>query len=345
MTTEKKADAVATRTEQSPLIMLGARFDIAPAKLVEVLRGTVIKPDKNGKTATNEEVAAFCIVANQYKLNPFTREIHAFASGDKGIVPIVGIDGWTHIVNSRGDFDGCEFEETADDKGGPVSITCRMYVKGREHPVCATERFAECKRNSIPWNTMPWRMLRHKAYMQAARYAFGLSGIYDEDEARDIVSRATDVTAEVRMAPRRKGEAAPAVELPATPAETAEPKEQAAPAAGEPEPPKEPAPKAAPTEGPLSNLKIITLTGVETKTGKTKEGKAWTKTSGRAEDGESYSTFKDHVAEQMKRLEGTPMTVKVVKEGKYNTIAAIIEAVPEQEPQREPGADDLPYFE
>jgi len=28
---------------------------------------------------------------------------------------------------------------------------------------------------------------RHKAYMQAARIAFGLSGIFDEDEARDIV--------------------------------------------------------------------------------------------------------------------------------------------------------------
>ena len=324
MTTEKKADAVATRTEQSPLIMLGARFDIAPAKLVEVLRGTVIKPDKNGKTATNEEVAAFCIVANQYKLNPFTREIHAFASGDKGIVPIVGIDGWTHIVNSRGDFDGCEFEETADDKGGPVSITCRMYVKGREHPVCATERFAECKRNSIPWNTMPWRMLRHKAYMQAARYAFGLSGIYDEDEARDIVSRATDVTAEVRMAPRRKGEAAPAVELPATPAETAEPKEQAAPAAGEPEPPTEPAPKAEQVSG---NLAIVTLSKVGNK------GKRY---YGLSADGEWYSTFSETIGKRMKELDGQPMTIKVDRTEKGNTILDIIAPAL----VREPGEDE-----
>jgi phage recombination protein Bet len=173
--------------KSSPLYALANKFSIEPAKLVEVLRGTVIKPDRNGKAATNEEMAAFCIVADQYGLNPFTREIHAFASGDKGIVPIVGIDGWTKVVNARGDFDGCEFDEIADEQGQPVSITCRMYVKGRSHPVCATERFAECARKSIPWQSMPWRMLRHKAYMQAARYAFGLSGIYDQDEANDIM--------------------------------------------------------------------------------------------------------------------------------------------------------------
>jgi hypothetical protein len=33
---------------------------------------------------------------------------------------------------------------------------------------------------------MPKRMLRHKALIQCARVAFGFSGIFDEDEARDI---------------------------------------------------------------------------------------------------------------------------------------------------------------
>jgi phage recombination protein Bet len=277
--TTEKVEAVAKR-EPSPLIMLGARFDIAPAKLVEVLRGTVIKPDKNGKQATNEEVAAFCIVANQYKLNPFCREIHAFTSGDKGIVPIVGIDGWTHIVNSRGDFDGCDFEEVSGEDGKPDRITCKMFVKGREHPVSATERYAECKRNSIPWQTMPWRMLRHKSYMQAARYAFGLSGIYDEDEARDIIGRATDVTAEVRMAPRRIGEPAPASATQAEP--TSEPKTQSADATLPTAPP--PAPEPTPAHPAAAkfadNTAIVTLTGVDEQVGTSKKGK-WVRTYGK----------------------------------------------------------------
>jgi phage recombination protein Bet len=207
--------ALATTNKASPLYALASRFNIEPTKLLEVLRGTVIKPDRNGKAATNEEIAAFCIVADQYGLSPFTREIHAFTSGDKGVVPIVGIDGWTKIVNTRGDFDGLEFDDVSDEQGGPVAVTCRMFVKGRTHPVAVTERFSECKRNSIPWQTMPWRMLRHKAYMQAARYAFGLAGIYDEDEARDIVKNAkrgepVEVDAVVTDTLKRKPMAFPA---------------------------------------------------------------------------------------------------------------------------------------
>lgn len=170
----------------SPLHALGAKFSIEPSKLVDVLRGTVIKPDRNGRHASNEELAAFCVVANQYGLNPFTREIHAFADPQKGVVPIVSIDGWARIVNNQPEFDGCEFIE--DGEGNtPVAVTCVMYVKGRSHPVKVTERFSECVRKTGPWGQMPWRMLRHKAFMQAARIAFSLSGIYDEDEARDIV--------------------------------------------------------------------------------------------------------------------------------------------------------------
>lgn len=181
--------AIAPATK-SPLINLAQKFSIDPNRLLDVLKGTVIKPDKNGRAATNDEIAAFCIVADQYGLSPFTREIHAFVSNG-AIVPIVGIDGWTHIVNACPNFDGCEFIDVEDEQGKPVSITCKMYVKGRSHAVSATERYSECKRGTIPWNTMPWRMLRHKAYMQAARYAFGLSGIYDEDEAKDQLKSVT----------------------------------------------------------------------------------------------------------------------------------------------------------
>ena len=205
--TKKMETAIAPRAV-SPLNVLGSRFNIEPAKLMEVLRGTVIKPDKNGKAATNEEVAAFCVVAAQYDLNPFTREIYAFASGEKGVTVIVPIDGWCKIVNrhtnadGEKDFDGCEFEEVGGLDGKPETCTCRMFVKGRNHPIEATERYAECKRGTNPWSQHPYRMLRHKAYMQAARYAFGLGGIHDEDEARDI-------TADVRVGEARAPVAMP----------------------------------------------------------------------------------------------------------------------------------------
>jgi phage recombination protein Bet len=178
-----------TRPRLSPIMQMSARFSIEPEKLMNVLKGTVIKPtDKH--EPTNEEVAAFVIVANQYGLNPFTREIHAFADPRRGVVPIVGIDGWSHIVNKEEQFDGCDFEDEADEDGRCLSITCTMHVKGRGHPTRVRERYEECYRNTPPWNTMPWRMLRHKAFMQAARLAFSISGLYDDDEARDIIDGA-----------------------------------------------------------------------------------------------------------------------------------------------------------
>lgn len=47
---------------------------------------------------------------------------------------------------------------------------------------------SECKRdNTLPWKTHPKRMMRHKAMIQCARLAFGLAGIYDQDEAERII--------------------------------------------------------------------------------------------------------------------------------------------------------------
>ena len=175
----------AQRPKKLALEVMAERFNCDPGKLYSILCNTVIKPTDR-HTPTQEEVAAFVIVANEYRLNPFTREIHAFADPRKGVIPIVGIDGWTKIVNSHESYDGVEFDGHVEN-GVHAATTCIMYVKGRSHPVKVTEWLKECRRPTDPWMQMPRRMLRHKAYMQAARLAFGISGIHDEDEARDMV--------------------------------------------------------------------------------------------------------------------------------------------------------------
>lgn len=186
MSGTKQTAIVNAPPENSPLYIMAEKYNIAPQRLMQVLCATVIK----GKTSPSmEEVAAFVIVANQYGLNPWTREIHAFVS-DGRVVPIVGIDGWSRIVNRNPDFDGVEFTEALDEQGNPESTTCTIFVKGRSHHVRVTEWFDECKRNTIPWQSMKRRMLRHKSFIQCARLAFGLAGIYDEDEARDIMRNA-----------------------------------------------------------------------------------------------------------------------------------------------------------
>lgn len=183
---EIQARDPARAVRKSALASMAERFSIDPSRLMEVMKATVIKGTANHRPS-DEEVAVFIVVANQYGLNPFTREIHAFCDGQRGVVPIVGIDGWSHIVNAEPRFDGCDFQEVKGEDGD-LGMTCTMHVKGRSHPIPVTEWLSECKRNTPPWNGMKRRMLRHKAFMQCARLAFSISGIYDEDEARDIIN-------------------------------------------------------------------------------------------------------------------------------------------------------------
>ena len=153
---------------------LAKKFDISgdQQELIHTLQATVFKGN-----VTDEQFTALLIVANQYGLNPFTKEIYAFPDRNNGIVPVVGVDGWARILNNNPQFDGMEFEQNDD------SCTCRIYRKDRSHPVIVTEFMSECRRDTQPWKSHPKRMLRHKAMIQAARLAFGFAGIYDQDEA------------------------------------------------------------------------------------------------------------------------------------------------------------------
>lgn len=151
-------------------------------------KDTIVKtlfPSGN-QNPSNEQVAAFLVVADQYNLNPFIKEIYAFPGKGGGIVPIVSIDGWTRIINRESQFDGLEFIDEKDENDKITAITVKVYRKDRSHPIMVTEYMSECKRDTEPWKKWPTRMLRHKALIQAARYAFGLAGIYDQDEAERI---------------------------------------------------------------------------------------------------------------------------------------------------------------
>lgn len=148
----------------------------APGELMAVLKATAFKGQ-----VSDAQMVALLVVANQYKLNPWTKEIYAFPDRQNGIVPVVGVDGWSRIINTDPAFDGMDFEQ--DDE----SCTCVIYRKDRSHPIRVTEYMSECRRDVGPWKSHPKRMLRHKAMIQCSRIAFGFVGIYDQDEAERIV--------------------------------------------------------------------------------------------------------------------------------------------------------------
>lgn len=183
MNTEAKEMTVLSAKPASLVVRTGERFGVEPQKLLATLKATCFRGD-----VSVEQMMALLVVADQYNLNPFTKEIYAFPDKRGGIVPIVGLDGWSRLINENPQYDGIEFVDgPATEAGPPEYIECRIFRKDRSHATTVREHYSECKRDTDPWKLMPRRMLRHKAMIQCARIAFAYVGVYDEDEGERIV--------------------------------------------------------------------------------------------------------------------------------------------------------------
>jgi len=144
-----------------------------------------IKKTAMPANTSNEHIAAFLTLAYDMGLNPLSDEAHAFPSKG-GVKLMVGVDGWVTIANKKKNYDGWEHQDNFDDKGNLVSVTAIIRRADHSSPTKITEYMDECKGDSAPWKKFPKRMLRHKAFSQGVRMAFGISNVLDEDEASDM---------------------------------------------------------------------------------------------------------------------------------------------------------------
>lgn len=187
---------------------MAGRLQVSKDVLEKTLKATVCKGTKqqNGsyKPITNEEFVSFIAVANNYKLNPLTKEIYAYPdTKSAGIIPIVATDGWNKLMTTHPNYK-THYYRQADDmvKTTDVAKLCPEWmeiviVKKDDSEVVVREYLDECynggkkyrdgKPISSPWDTHTKRMLRHKTKIQGAREAFGFGGIYDQDEGERII--------------------------------------------------------------------------------------------------------------------------------------------------------------
>lgn len=186
----------------------GLDIPIEGKELIDTLKATAFKVKEGDQPVSDSQMMALLVIAKQYHLNPWTKEIYAFP--DKGgITPIVGVDGWSRIINEHPQFDGIEFRfsENMVQMEGANSlahewIEAVIYRKDRKQPTVIREYIDEVYKPPFkgkygevksPWQTHPKRFHRHKSLIQCARVAFGFGGIYDEDEA-DRIREAKDIT-------------------------------------------------------------------------------------------------------------------------------------------------------
>jgi hypothetical protein len=131
-------------------------------------------------------------LAERLGLDPLSNEIYATElSSESGKKPriffVVGVDGWSKIINAHPQFDGMSLMESVPDGDElPQYFECTIFRKDRKVATSVREYMHEAHTNQGAWLTHPRRMLRHKAMVQCARICFGLSGIYEPDEAQRI---------------------------------------------------------------------------------------------------------------------------------------------------------------
>lgn len=206
-----------SNTSLNLMARMAAEYGVDKDKLAKTLSTTIFGQKEGNQIIppTPEEMMTLLVICDQYKLNPFTRQVYAFAKGGK-VVPIVSIDGWLTIINRQPDYDGLtiRFSEKEIEIGGvkiPEYCECSIRRKGMSQPITIPEYARECYQKTMVWGSYPRRMLRHKAIIQCARVAFGLSGIYDEDEGQNIID-AEELNAAPAKAASRSEKTLPAAQ-------------------------------------------------------------------------------------------------------------------------------------
>lgn len=217
---ESAETAPVRRDDRQLMARLAKRYGIEDDAFKEALH-SVFPVKKDGKPLANIQMAAALVLCDQYDLNPFAREIFIVQGKGGHLIPIIPVDGYNKVANRHEQFDGVEFEWEGSVDDDSLVCTCKLYRKDRAHPIVVQEFLDECRMEKDTWEKWPRRMLRHKAYIQAIRYAFGLTAI-DEDEADRMGYRVPEykVVDEPPPSPRTR---APAKEVQAPPPPEARP--------------------------------------------------------------------------------------------------------------------------
>lgn len=171
------------------------RSGMSEQSFVTLLTQTALAPLV---TWTGSDLEHLLITCERHGLNPVGREVFMLRPGDPlaneslatPALVVLGVDGWSRILNSHKAFAGMQFKESAQlIDGVPAWAECTLHRWDRRVPTRVREYLIEVRGAGQAWLTHPRRMLRHKALVQCARLAFGLVGVYDSDEAERIASQ------------------------------------------------------------------------------------------------------------------------------------------------------------
>ena len=120
------------------------------------------------------QLSLFRLIVTQ-ELDPLLEEV-AFTQYENSQWQVsITVNGWSKIANRCSAFSGIYFCQSAEenDQKIPIWMECTIYRSDRTSPITIREYFDEVRNDSVAWIKLPRRMLRHRAFQQCARIAFG----------------------------------------------------------------------------------------------------------------------------------------------------------------------------
>lgn len=164
------------------------------------------------QNATDIEMKYCMSVAEKFNLNPILKQIFFIARKAKGengqwiekIEPLAGRDSFLTLAHRSGKFAGIETNTEIkpsaklnngewEQKNDLVAI-CKVYRSDMDRPIIVEVSYSEYVQKTGQgeitkfWKEKPETMLKKVAESQALRKAFDITGLYAEEEIREVQS-------------------------------------------------------------------------------------------------------------------------------------------------------------
>ena len=174
--------AATSARAQSTRTRAAAFLGCDPSKIADVLRGVWTTTKGNPPLTDQELIVGMALIA-RYDLDPFAREIYV-TRGKKGLMVILGVDGWVRVLDRTDHYDGFTQDLVLDDDGNITEVTTTIYSKKRSHPAVYRAFASEyAKLGGFVAGLVPGHMLRIFSLKHAARLFIPLGGAVTEEEA------------------------------------------------------------------------------------------------------------------------------------------------------------------
>jgi phage recombination protein Bet len=162
---------------------------------IAIIKATV------AKNTTDTELAYFLNLASTLNLNPFNKEIWCYKSGTS-LMTFAGRDGFLKIAQSNRLWNGIASAEVREndefevdipngkikhipnfkDKGKILLAYCYIKPKGCETATIEIADFDTYNKGANVWKSHPADMIKKVAEIKALKKAFGIAGLYDEND-------------------------------------------------------------------------------------------------------------------------------------------------------------------